>query len=270
MTLNDKVAYTREFIARVMENYKAPAFLCSFGKDSMVLLHIMRGMGVNVPLVFYRDPWFAKKYVFAQRVAAEWDLVVHDYNPSRVTMSEGREIMAFTNPYQIGGAQLARPKNILEPVAGERFVCGLTDVLHRPTGSYNFNWDAVFIGHKSSDQDQIAGKIPLHADVRSGAGIFPDAVFPLRHWTDADVWSYSKTHNVPQQEDRYDVENECELPDKSANSDYARVCIECVDCRKRGQVVHCPKLDMDVTNVSERVVYEGLTSDYFGNANNQS
>lgn len=266
----DKLNNTKECIARLMETYKSPAMLCSFGKDSMVLLHIMRGMGVNVPLVFYKDPWFPKKYVFAAKVAAEWDLVVHDYAPSRVTMWEGESIMAFTNHYDIGAVALQVPKNILEPVKGERFVCGLRDVIQRPLGTCNVPWDVFIVGHKSSDEDQIAGKVTLKTDVRSGALISPDMAFPLRHWTDADVWSYSKKHNVPQQEDRYDVESECELPDKSANSDYARVCIECIDRRKSGAVVHCPKLDMEITNIAPLIPYQDVACNYFGNANNQS
>lgn len=268
--MDAKLNVTRERIARLMETYKSPAMLCSFGKDSMVLLHILRGMGVTVPLVFYRDPWFPKKYSFAQRMAAEWDLVVHDYAPSRVTMWEGKEIMAFTNHYQIGAAMLQVPKNILPPVAGERFVCGLRDVVQRPLGTFNVPWDVFLVGHKSSDEDQIAGKVTLKTDVRSGALISPDMAFPLRDWTDADVWEYTSTYNVPQQEDRYDVANRVELPDKSANSDYARVCIECIDRRKSGEVVFCPKLDMEVTNVAPLIQYQDVQCNYFGNANQTS
>ena len=255
---------TKEVIARLVEHYKSPAMLCSFGKDSMVLLHLLRSMNVTLPLVFLKDPWFPKKYRVAAEIAAKWDLVVHDYSPSRVSMWEGTEIMAYTNHYQIGQAELAVPKNILEPVASERYICGLRDILRRPLGTFQMPWDALLVGHKSSDEDQIAGKVTLHTDVRSGAMISPDMCFPLRHWTDEDVWDYTERYGVPQQGDRYDVEKRCELKDKSANSDYARVCIECIDKRKAGQVVLCPQLQMEVTNIAAVVPYEEVRCGYFG------
>ena len=245
--------------------------MCSFGKDSMVLLHLLRvTMKRRLPVIFYTDPWWPGKYAFAHKMARTYGLEVYDYPPSAVTLWQGKEIMAFTNHYQIGaapGARLQLPKNILPPEPGKKFLCGLRDVLGRPTGTFAYPWDAVLIGHKSSDADQIAGKIPLHCDIKQNAGAGPDGVFPLRAWTDADVWDYTERFQVPQQTDRYDVANRCERPDKRPNSDYAHVCIACCDRRETRAAVPCPKLGgLEVTNVAAQVPYDTPRFNYYGEA----
>lgn len=263
----EQVADTLSFVRKTLGAYRRPALMCSFGKDSMVLLHLLRGDGINLPIVFHRDPWWPKKYAFADRIISEWHLEVHDYAPSAVTLWQGKEIMAFTNHYQIGPTQqsfLQVPKNILPPEAGRKYLCGIRDVLNRPTGTYNYPFDLVLIGHKSSDQDQIAGKVPLHVDVKHNEGIAPDAAFPLRHWTDDDIWDYTAQHGVPQQEDRYDVANRKEWSDKWTNSDYANVCIACCDKRSSAKSVRCPMLDREVVNVADRVPYAEPQFDYYG------
>lgn len=253
-------------IDRVLAVYHRPALACSFGKDSMVLLHLLRARGLQLPVIFHRDPWWPAKYAFADRIIQEWDLEVHDWAPLRVTLWEGKEIMAFTNHYQIGpnGAALQLPKNILPPEPGKKFLCGLRDVLQRPTGTFNYPWDCVLIGHKSSDQDQIAGKLPLKVDLKQNAGLAPDAAFPLRAWTDADIWAYSAANGVPQQPDRYDPATGRELADKRPNSDYAHVCIACCNRREPAVSVPCPKLGCDVSYVGNLVPYEAPKFDYYG------
>ena len=269
MDLAAKIAQSESLLRASLPRYRAPGFMCSFGKDSMVLLWILRRMGVDLPVVFYRDPWWPEKYAFAEHVIRECGLTAFDYAPVGVTLWEGKEIMAFTNHYQVGPLPhgiLFLPKNILPPEPGRKFLCGLKDVLQRPTGNFNYPWDMMLVGHKSSDQDQIAGKIPLNVDLKQNSGLGPDLLFPLRHWTDADIWEYSRAFDVPQQPDRYDRATGTEQPDKAANSDYAHVCIACCDRRNKAPSVHCPKFNIEVSNVADRVAYHAPKFDYYGEA----
>jgi len=233
----------------------------------MILLHLLKSRGLRLPVIFHRDPWWPKKYAFADRIISEYGLEVHDWAPLAMTLWEGKSIMAFTTHYQIGplpGGVLQCPKNILPPEPDKPFLCGLRDVLKRPTGTFNYPWDCVLIGHKNSDEDQIAGKVALNCDIKQNAGVGPDAAFPLRNWTDKDIWDYTACYNVPQQEDRYDVANRCELPDKSANSDYAHVCIACCDRRSDAKAVYCPKFGCSVTTVADQVPYDAPRFNYYG------
>lgn len=266
MTLAAKVEQSKQYLSAVLPRYRRPVIFCSFGKDSMVMLHLLRGAGYSLPVVFYTDPWFPEKYAWARNVIASWGLEVHDYPPAAVTLTHGKEIVAFTNHYQIGAGpvMLELPKNIEDWAKGKRWVCGL-ELLNRPTASYNFPWDAALIGHKDSDSDQIAGSVKLKVDVKLNAGHGPDGLFPLKHWTDDDVWAYTEEHEVPQQWERYDQTTHKERPNKWANSDYANVCINCCDCRVKADAVPCPKLKgLLVPMVTDKVPYRVLTKGYYG------
>jgi len=272
MQYQNKIDAAHLIIEQTLSRAKNPAIMCSFGKDSMVMLHILKSKGINLPVIFYTDPWFPKKYDFARKVISDWNLTVFDYAPIAVTMWEGESIMAFTNHYQIGdvarGGLLQLPKNIIEPEEGKKWICGLDDVIKRPTSNFQYNWDLVLIGHKDSDEDQIAGKVNLHCDVKKNNGIAPDAAFPLRYFNDKDIWEYTEKFDVPQQWDRYDRTTKKENPNKETNSDYANVCISCIDIRKKGEFVKCPKLNnLVVSNISESVCYDKPKFSYFGNQN---
>lgn len=272
--MEEKIKEAKRLIAYAKANYAKPAFMCSFGKDSMVLLHLMEPWKYEaLPIIFYRDPWFPKKYTFADQQILKHELEVYDYPPLAMSLWEGESIMSFVSHYQIGdkaGAILQLPKNIIEPesyvsnIAPPKYLCGLNEVLKRPTGSFSYPWDCVLIGHKSSDEDQIAGKVTLHCDIKQGGGIGPDAVFPLRNWTDKDIWDYTDQYKVPQQPDRYDVDNRCEYKDKEANSDYASVCIACCDQSKPVRSVLCPKTGYEVSSALHAVPYTTPTLSYYG------
>lgn len=266
MPLQDKIDAAKDYINFVLPHYKRPAIMCSFGKDSMVMLNLLAAMGHKLPVVFYTDPWFPEKYEWARQIISTYGLEVYDYPPSAITLLHGKEIVAFTNYYQIGHGYLELPKNIEHYALGKRWVCGL-QLLQRPTGTFNYPWDAVFVGHKDSDVDQIAGSVKLNVDVKMNAGRGPDLLFPLKSWTDEDIWEYTDAYDVPQQWDRYDRVKRTEKPDKWTNSDYANVCINCCDCRVKEASVPCPKLGgMMVPNVTALVPYKALTGGYYGDA----
>lgn len=270
--MKEKIESAIRIIERALESKERPAIMFSGGKDSMALLHLMRfGLDLDFDVIFHREPWHTHKYAFGEYIARRMGLRVYDYPPSALSLWHGKGIIAFTNYYQIGVMQdgrpacLALPKNIIE--CGEDsetpYLCGKVEIMQRPTGAFSYPWDVAFIGHKSSDEDQIAGKVPLHLEiVDNDAG--PRLAFPLREWTDADVWEYTREKSLPIQTDRYDPIARKELQDKTNNSDYFPACIRCIDRRITDKEVMCPKLQKLVPNVSDRVPYTDIKLSYFG------
>lgn len=272
--MKDKIEQARAVIERALANCRRPAVMWSSGKDSMALLHLIQfGLGMKLPVIHHRDPFFPKRYQFANGIIADWNLTVYDWAPRTAALVKANGHLSIMEYYQIGPVEnCALPVDLYEPdddlrpeEYGTGWVCGLHDVLYRPKGGINYPWDLVFHGHKSSDTDPLYGAVPLTADAQQTPGA-PLTVFPLREWTDADVWEYLQSHDVPWQTDRYvKVKGSLhEREDKTGNPDYLPGCTRCMD-RENPATVFCPKLGMSINNVGARLDYQPVPRpDYLG------
>lgn len=267
MNLDTKIVNTLSFIRDSLKEYANPVINCSFGKDSMVLLHLCYANALPLAIVYYRDPYFPRKNQFANSVIHDWNLAVFDYPPARVSLLHSPKMVALVSEYQSGPCSTVSVlKNSIEYKDGDNphgFLCGV-DFLCRPCGSFVYPWDVALIGHKDCDEDQIYGVMPLHSPiVMRDEG--PDFLFPLKDWTHDDIWDYTAKFKLPFQADRYDIANRKEYEDKTFNSDYYPTCIRCVDKRiPRGTKVFCPKLNREIENVSDKAPEWGWQPDYFG------
>lgn len=250
-----KVKASLAVIAAALQRFTAPAVMCSFGKDSMAVLHLVRTLKPDLPVIFHREPFEPHKYAYANRVIAEWDLAVYDFPPERTEVQEGGGEIEVMNYYSLGGGRnCALPTGVRAPLEGERFVCALRDLYGKPTGTFAYPWDAVFHGHKSADVDPVLGAVPLAADYALSVDA-ATAVFPLRTWTDADVWAYLEANGVPLHNQRYiKIDGRWkERSDKTHNPDYITACTACMS-QDGPRAVRCPKLGGQlVQNVSSQL-----------------
>lgn len=270
--LQAKIDSARRLIEMARVNYARPVVMCSFGKDSLVLLHLAMEWGSpRWPVLFHREPaGRPEKYRFAQEVIEQWSLTVYDYPPAGLSMTKGNGQIEVVNHYLQGEARCDLPTGI-DPESeariarGERFLCGRDDLLRKPTGRMDFPWDAVLVGHRGDDKCPVHGDLTLHAQVKQmpGGG---DWIFPLHDWTEADVWDYIQAEDVPYQRTRYEQRREVE--NKALNPDYHCACTRCLD-PDRGEVVECPKTGARITNIANQLRWVSLKQAYFGAPSSQ-
>lgn len=233
--------------------FKRPAIMCSFGKDSMVVLHLVRQVRKDLPVIFHRDPFHPNKYRFANQVIDTLGLTVYDYPPSATAMQENGGPLEIINYYQVGQRTCMLPKVLLSPMEGETEICGLRDIYQKPLGTFAYPWDLVFHGHKSTDIDPVYGKIPLLADFARNTDS-TSACFPIRHFTDADVWEYTTSNGLMIHWERYEQEEGVwrEREDKTHNPDYITACTACMV--PNGGPVACPRLNgLTISNVAKQL-----------------
>lgn len=259
MTLNDKIDYAHRLIQQSLEEFRNPCIACSFGKDSMVVLDLVRRHRSDLPVVFHREPWQPRKYRFANEVIDRYGLQVHDFPPTATFVQDGGGEVEIAGYYQIGARYNMLPTGIRPPQEGEDFVCGLKDIYGRPTGTFAWPWDAMFHGHKASDRDPVYGDITIHTDLARNLDS-ASYVFPIRMWTDEDIWTYTEQHNVPVHAARYEKAEDGwrEREDKSDNPDYVCACTACM-VKDGPDQVPCPRMGGQlVGNVSEQLRWAPL------------
>lgn len=241
-----------------------PAIMSSFGKDSMVIIALAGMLRLNLPVIYHRQPWFPEKNRFADNMISKYHLEVHDWPPVMVGTKTHADCIQPVALYQYGeGAGIKIPLGILPPIEGERYLCGIFDIIGRPKGSFTVPWDVLVWGQKACDKDIFEGGCRLKTDfVEAKPEIEGPALFyPIKDWTDADVWAFITENNIPYQLTRYNSGSKKEFKSKTYNNDWVRACMKCID-RREDDVVDCPKFKRKVPNRASEIPDLEQTFDY--------
>jgi hypothetical protein len=262
---------TVEMIRLWNANWSNSVIFWSGGKDSTVLLHLLKfRVGLDLPVCQFREPKFRERYAYSDKLIKDWNLTVYDYPPIKTSLTDGPDIETgevrfdLLKYFQWGSACMVMSLGTERPKENEKFMCGLSEHLARPTGTFNFPWNAVYIGTKNTDADLIKGNVAVKSHIRFADGS-PVSLYPLKDWSDDDVYNYLELSGVEPDSSRYiKVQNKwINNPDKSLNADFIPVCLNCVD-RHQGQQVYCPKFKAQISNVSEKAPYEDIVIDDLG------
>lgn len=252
MELDDKISAAQQLITKCISQHRAPVVMSSFGKDSMVMLELIKRLGLKLPIVFHREPFFPDKYEFSNKIIADNNYVVYDYPPILTAVQERNGFVEIMNFHQVRSQVVCLPTGIYAPAEGEPYLCGLVDLYEKPLGTFGFPWDVAFVAHKSSDVDPILGSIPLVVDVKHNPESC-DYAFPLRWFTDQDVWACHELFGIPVNVKRYDPQQGyTERHDKTWNNDWFPACTLCLR-KSSPSSVYCPKLGTEIENLSLRV-----------------
>lgn len=245
--LDKKIDHACKVIEKVLEKYKNPVVCLSFGKDSVLMLHLLRMMGHDqIPCVHYRVPYFPRKHAWGEQLMSEWNLNVTHIPPVSACMVESNgknEIfwavqMKKYNQYFLLGKL---------PIEGAgKWLCGRDDLLGHPKGIMEWPWDVAFHGHKASDDDNVLGKVVIDSDIYQMDIGECALAYPIRQFTNEDVFEASLKLGVPI--------NKARLEDKLFDPDFMPYCTKCLD-RTEQSVVECPQTGLKVQNISSQIPY---------------
>lgn len=233
-----KIRHSLKMIERELATASNPAVACSFGKDSMAVLWMVRRYAPEIPVLYCEAIPHPTKHKFMEQVTADYGLNVIKSRPLHRDVILGGDNVEIIEVHQLGiGCNAYFPIEAFPGSTPDKdSTCGLAMLTERIPSTYS-TFDAVFIGHRGDDVDPTHGAIPLQAEVFT-AGEFR-YVYPLRDWTEADVWEASRILKVPQNTRRYHD------GDLTANNDYYDLCTACLCQRDDAESVVCPKTGSD-------------------------
>jgi 3'-phosphoadenosine 5'-phosphosulfate sulfotransferase (PAPS reductase)/FAD synthetase len=230
-------------LADITRRHQRPALMLSWGKDSLLLAHRLVNLGLAPQWTFLHcvDPLQPDKLQFVAEVMRRWHLVVYPLLPAARGIYEEGEHLNIVGRYSLGPeTTFDLPKDVNDTAVGEcgRYVCLRDQWISGQPQSAVVLWnDALIIGHKDSDVDPVLGAIPLNRDYL----LTPDGItvyFPLRRWTDQDVWDFTRHWGVPVDEARYrDPKNQ------THNPDWIHACGHCLRA-DAPDAVSCPRFGL--------------------------
>jgi 3'-phosphoadenosine 5'-phosphosulfate sulfotransferase (PAPS reductase)/FAD synthetase len=228
--INNSLVLIRETLGRV----KNPVIAWSGGKDSQVMLHLIRHVRRDIPVLHLRGFEHEIKHDFAEDEIGR--LGLHMVEPEPIAtdaVAQGSHVEVVEEYRLTDRAALYFP---IEPdpahVPGPNSLCAV-EKLNQPAAGDPLGVDCIFIGHRSDDVDPVHGAILLERDAIESDGVL--FVYPLKDWTEANIWEASELLNIPQNQARY------KRQEMNANADYFPMCVECLKPTDAESVV-CPKI----------------------------
>jgi hypothetical protein len=218
----------------------------------MLMLHMIRNYHMkNIPVIFFKQPYFQRKFAFGDRQAHDMELELHsNIPPIGVSVSSRNGKSELVQHFGIGKTSLMMPLGKQDIAKHpERWLCATDTIMKGPFGTFNWPWDVVFCGHKSSDYDPVLGEVPLSVDIHQIEGS-AHLAYPLRSFTDDDVWRLTKAWDIPINRLRYGSAEERKSDTNDVfNEDYFPYCHKCCDPNEDAFVT-CPKSGLQITNIS--------------------
>lgn len=164
LPIDEKVERSQAIIKAAIEEFQPQiGFAMSFGKDSTAIAHLIRSIygGIPVPALFTDTRLkFPETYGFRDRLVQEWGMKVILVQP---------EI-----PYEVC------------------MDCRLWKVEAARETPAKLGWQAIMVGIRY-DEHEARAKETYFSPRPDGV----TRVHPILHWTEKDIWEYTKSRNVP-------------------------------------------------------------------------
>jgi len=219
----------REIIKETLNGARRPVILWSGGKDSMLLLWLVRALRPDTDILWFREDLTSEQKEFPLSVIRDENLTVSTFAPAQRYYLPNEGGLTLVSEYQIGNQRLP---HLADVEHSDR--CGL-EISQERTPFVSYPWDLSFIGIKKTDYHPL-----LH-----GIELLPDGNFgntkicaPLRDMTDEEVWNAIYELDIPYDRKRYDQRG----PDP--DSLYA-----CTRCLTGQGEVFCPKVKQNIPAV---------------------
>lgn len=147
---------------------KNPVVLCSFGKESLVLLKMVMEIMPDITILSF----FNHLNPFAEKIIREWDLTVASYAPAVRYQVEDTVV----SEYAIGDARLP----LLQDISEHGEPIGMVT-----TPQFEYNFDLTLFGYRKADHHPLVGRT-LEKEFQLG----PTTMYaPLYDWSETEVFA---------------------------------------------------------------------------------
>lgn len=195
LPLGKKIERAHMLIIDSLQHFHNNAVACSWGKDSIVLLHLVRDFCPNIKVVYHNTGVeYPQNLAYRDRMLAEWNIT--NYEETKPLMSFWECAKRYGYPHaRVMGFQKAGSK----ANGSKRTPKCCFFLKEKPARLWckKNKIELEFVGLQASES--MARRLSFF---REGETFFSKTykhqiVRPLMIWTDKDIWEYHKLFNIP-------------------------------------------------------------------------
>lgn len=179
-------------VREILSTAKSPALFCSFGKDSLLLLHLAREVNPDIPIFYFGD----ELTNFAEEVVKREDLTVWNYAPADRYIIPNGDGLALIDEYSLRDVRFPVVTPIVE---GENCKHAVPELR---TFAFNYRYDVTLWGYKQNETCE-AVSVSFSQEINLGT---TRLIAPLFNWTDDQVLNALQHLNIPYIEESDEME----------------------------------------------------------------
>jgi hypothetical protein len=191
---------TVNYIRKTLAQAENPSVLVSFGKDSLVLLKLVRQIKPDISIFYFGD----RLSRFAESVVKENDLQVYSYAPADRYLVPNGDGYSLIDEYSFGQTRVPLISDLVPSTS-----CELENLSPTRTPWFDYNADLTLWGYHQGDFHPLVESV-FPQRFQLGATVM-DA--PLYSWSERDVLGAIEELRIP-----YEPEvNEVQVCDNCLN-----------------------------------------------------
>jgi len=186
--LDKKIEYALELIRKALNNSKYPIVSSSWGKDSIVTLHLVHQIDDTVP-VLYNDTGvdFPETKKYMKEMTELWNLKVIIAKSEKWTF--WKIVEKYGYPETVRGTKKSKYR---EPMC-----CKLLKTEPTKKALKQYNIDTNFVGIRAEESQTRRSAYVLFGDYYYSKTWNMYKALPIMFFTEQDIWDYMDNYNIP-------------------------------------------------------------------------
>lgn len=182
--MNEKIQQSHKFIEEKISKWDNLGFITSFGKDSMVVHHLLKQHDISdIEIIWVIPPFLPDETIeFAENVIDKWDIDLHRY----------KSIYAKNDKFM---EDVVKGDNGIMPLyeRDPESCCQIFKVKPVRRAVKELNLNAWFSGLRGTESEKRSKYTKKWKQGKNNVV----KLHPILNWTEKEVWKYIEKHDIP-------------------------------------------------------------------------